>query len=92
MKGEAAPQGEAGSKQQRSDPGRGVRGDELRFPQAAEPEPLYFLDDFAQECRRQLQRLGWNAAQLVQLIAERFNGKHDELVSLLYQLQSLEGG
>ena len=98
MKGAAAPQGDAGSEKQRSDPNRGGRGDELRSPQAAEPEPLYFLDDLAQGCRRQLQRLGWDVAQLVQFIADRFDGKRraqlsdDELVSLLYQLQTLEGG
>jgi hypothetical protein len=98
MKGGVAPQGDAGSEKQRSDPNRGVWGDELRSPQVAEPEPLYFLDDLAQGCRRQLQRLGWNAAQLVQFIADRFDGKRraqlsdDELVSLLYQLQTLDGG
>ncbi|PSN19690.1 hypothetical protein C7271_05945, partial [filamentous cyanobacterium CCP5] len=80
-------------------PDRGVRGDEVDFPQAAASEvSLDLLDDFTHGCHRQLQRLGWNVAQLVQFIAERFNGKRraqlsdDELVSLLYQLQALERG
>jgi hypothetical protein len=56
---------------------------------------LGFLDDFAEGCRRQVQRLGWTAAQLGQFIAEQFNGKRraqlrdDELISLLYRLQDV---
>jgi hypothetical protein len=74
-----------------------VRGDESLFPQVADGENLSLLDEFARSCRRQVQRLGWSSAQLVQFIADRFGGKRraqlsdDELVSLLYQLQSLQG-
>jgi hypothetical protein len=62
----------------------------------AEPAPVRWLDEVAQGCRRQLQRLGWSAEQLVQFIAEKFDGKRgaqlsdDELILLLYHLQSIE--
>ncbi len=77
---------------------RGVRGDEPVFPQAPDPEHLGFLDDFAEGCRRQVQRLGWTAAQLGQFIADQFDGKRrwqlsdDELIALLYRLQAVDGG
>ena len=64
----------------------------------AEPVAVDWLDEIAQGCRRQLQRLGWNAAQLVQFIAEKFDGRRraqlrdDELVLLLYHLQSVDEG
>jgi hypothetical protein len=67
-----------------------------RFPQVAEPAPVRWLDEVAQGCRRQLQRLGWSAEQLVQFIAEKFDGKRraqlsdDELILLLYHLRSIE--
>ena len=98
MKGAPPRRGEAGSDFESFPPNGGVRGGEAVSPQPPDPERLGFLDDFAEGCRRQLQRLGWNAAHLVQFIADRFNGKRraqlsdDELVSLLYQLQALEGG
>ena len=71
---------------------------DVQFPQVAEPVAVDWLDEIAQGCRRQLQRLGWNAAQLVQFIAEKFDGRRraqlrdDELVLLLYHLQSVDEG
>jgi hypothetical protein len=98
MKGALAPQGEVGSDPVYLSPKGGVRGGEPSFPQAPDPEHLGFLDDFAEGCRRQVQRLGWTAAQLGQFIADQFNGKRrwqlsdDELIALLYRLQAVEGG
>lgn len=51
-----------------------------------------------QGCRRQLQRLGRSAERLVQFSAEKFDGKRraqlsdDELILLLYYLQSVDDG
>jgi len=98
MKSEAPCAGDVGSDFAFTSPARGVRGDESRFPQVAEPAPVQWLDEVAQGCRRQLQRLGWSATQLVQFIAEKFDGRRraqlsdDELILLLYHLQSVEGG
>lgn len=94
MKGKAAPPAEGGSDPIIFTSGRGVWGDELTFPQVVEP-PLPYLDDLTQAFRRQMQRLGWTAAQMIQFIGERFGGRRradlneDELVLLLYQLQSI---
>ena len=98
MKGSALPQGDLGSDPLLLTLYRGVRGDDPVFPQAPAVEQLGLLDEIAEGCRRQLQRLGWNAAQVVRFIAERFDGKRrsqltdDELLSLLYQLQGIDGG
>ena len=98
MKCSAPRQGEAGSDFALISPERGVRGDEPGFPQEPEPVSVQWLDEVAQGCRRQLQRLGWSATQLVQFIAEKFDGRRraqlsdDELILLLYHLQSVEGG
>jgi hypothetical protein len=98
MKGGALCADEDGSDFAFISPVRGVRGDESCFPQVAEPVPVQWLDEVAQGCRRQLQRLGWNAERLVQFIAEKFDGKRraqlsdDELIMLLYHLQSIEEG
>lgn len=96
MKGQALCAPELGSDLSSFSPERGVRGDETGFPQVPEPVSVQWLDDVAQVCQRQLQRLGWGAEQLVQFIAEKFNGKRraqlrdDELFLLLYYLQSIE--
>jgi hypothetical protein len=98
MKSEAPGAGDLGSDLEFISPDRGVRGDDVQFPQVAEPVAVDWLDEIAQGCRRQLQRLGWNAAQLVQFIAEKFDGRRraqlrdDELVLLLYHLQSVDEG
>jgi hypothetical protein len=98
MKCEAPGAGDLGSDLEFISPDRGVRGDDVQFPQVAEPVAVDWLDEIAQGCRRQLQRLGWNAAQLVQFIAEKFDGRRraqlrdDELVLLLYHLQSVDEG
>ena len=98
MKSEAPGAGDLGSDLESISPDRGVRGDDVQFPQVAEPVAVDWLDEIAQGCRRQLQRLGWNAAQLVQFIAEKFDGRRraqlrdDELVLLLYHLQSVDEG
>lgn len=98
MKCEAPGAGDLGSDLESISPDRGVRGDDVQFPQVAEPVAVDWLDEIAQGCRRQLQRLGWNAAQLVQFIAEKFDGRRraqlrdDELVLLLYHLQSVDEG
>ena len=98
MKSKAPGAGDLGSDLESISPDRGVRGDDVQFPQVAEPVAVDWLDEIAQGCRRQLQRLGWNAAQLVQFIAEKFDGRRraqlrdDELVLLLYHLQSVDEG
>ena len=98
MKSEAPGAGDLGSDLESISPDRGVRGDDVQFPQVAEQVAVDWLDEIAQGCRRQLQRLGWNAAQLVQFIAEKFDGRRraqlrdDELVLLLYHLQSVDEG
>ena len=97
MKGAAPPRGGAGSDFESLSPEGGVRGGESSSPQPPNPESLGFLDDFAEGCRRQVQRLGWTAAQLGQFIAEQFEGRRraqlrdDELISLLYRLQDVVG-
>lgn len=77
--------------------GRGVWGDEGTFPQPAKtPSPIPW-DELISALQRQVQRLGWTAAEAQQFIADRFDGrrrlqlKDDELVLLLYYLQDLEG-
>lgn len=97
MKGEALPQGGVGSDPNSFTPERGVRGDELSFPQPPDPEHLSFLEDVAEICHRQAERLGWTAVQMGQFMADQFEGKRrwqlsdDELMTLLYRLQGLEG-
>jgi hypothetical protein len=55
------------------------------------------LADVADICHRQAERLGWTAVQMGQFIADQFEGKRrwqlsdDELMTLLYRLQALEG-
>lgn len=96
MKGGALPQGGVGSDPNSSTPERGVRGDELSFPQPPDPAHLSFLEDVADICHRQAERLGWTAIQMGQFIADQFEGKrrwqlsNDELMTLLYRLQALE--
>jgi hypothetical protein len=96
MKGEGPPQGESGSDPNVFTPERGVRGDDLSFPQPPAPEHLGFLADVAEVCQRQAERLGWTAVQMGQFISDQFEGKRrwqlsdDELMTLLYRLQALE--
>lgn len=97
MKGEGLPQGGVGSDPNSFTPERGVRGDELSFPQSPDPAHLRFLEDVAEICHRQAERLGWTAVQTGQFIADQFEGKRrwqlsdDELMTLLYRLQGLGG-
>lgn len=96
MKGGSAPQGDGGSALSSFTSNRGVRGDEACFPQPPTPAELDFVADITAGCRRQVQRLGWDVAELQQFVAEHFKGKprsqldNNELILLLYYLQSLE--
>lgn len=73
-----------------SSPDRGVRGDELSFPQTLEL-PDVQVDN---KIRHHLRLLGWPYQEVCQFIADRFSGKRrselnsDELLTLLYYLQT----
>jgi hypothetical protein len=76
-----------------SPPDRGVRGDKPRFPQP-DPSPIPVLDAIS-GIQRQVQRLGWNASQITQFIADKFGGRRrselqdNDLMMLLYYLQDV---
>jgi hypothetical protein len=73
-------------------PERGVRGDELRFPQDAEPPDAELQD----QVQHQVRKLGWSHEVIRQFISDRFGGKRwlelngDEQLLLLYYLQTAE--
>jgi hypothetical protein len=97
MKGWGLCPGDFGSDPESFSPNRGVRGDELSFPQAESadvgPELPIPLAELEQRLRATVQKLGWNAQQLTDFIAQRFGGRRRsqlydyELVMLLYYLQ-----
>jgi hypothetical protein len=94
MKGGALCAGDLGSDKTSFTPERGLRGDESRFPQEAEPAP-YDLD-LHEQIQRQIRSLGWAVDVIRQFIADRFEGKRwselteDERFLLLYHLRGLD--
>jgi hypothetical protein len=97
MKGEALCADDAGSDLESFSPERGVRGDELSFPQTEPAEAATELPiplaELEQQLKTTVQALGWSAQQLTDFIAQRFGGRRRsqlydyELVTVLYYLQ-----
>ena len=75
---------------------RGVRGDELDFPQPQLSLPIA-LEELHLLIQRQVQRLGWTGEQVRSFIAHHFGGRRrsqlldDELTTLLYYLRCETG-
>ncbi|MBD2234547.1 hypothetical protein [Phormidium tenue] len=99
MKGGALCAGGVGSDINSFTPDRGVRGDELAFPQEA--EPAAYDSALHEQIQNQIRSLGWSMNVIRQFIADRFEGKRwselteDEWFLLLYHLRvldSLEAG
>ncbi|MBD2115151.1 hypothetical protein H6F59_25295, partial [Nodosilinea sp. FACHB-141] len=93
MKGEALCAGELGSDTNSFTPNRGVRGDEVVFPQEAEPAAY----DLAlhEQIQHQIRSLGWSGEVIRQFIADRFEDKRwtelteEERLLLLYYLRGI---
>jgi hypothetical protein len=69
----------------------------MSFPQPPQPPSALAPEDLGEviaEIQAQFRRLGWDPQQVVQFIAEHFNGKRrsqlsdDDLVALLYRLRT----
>jgi hypothetical protein len=94
MKGGALCAGDLGPDKNSFTPERGVRGDESRFPQEAEPAP--YDPDLHEQIQRQIRSLGWSVDVIRQFIADRLGGKRwfdlteDERFLLLYHLRGLD--
>jgi hypothetical protein len=93
MKGEAFCAGDLGSDQNSFSPERGVRGDELAFPQ--EVGPAAYDLALHEQIQNQVRSLGWSGEVICQFIADQFEGKRwsgltgDERFLLLYHLRVL---
>jgi hypothetical protein len=94
MKGGGRPPVDSGSVPNPLFLNRGVRGDELSFPQAAEPAPY---DPVLHELiQHQIWKVGWIGASIHQFIADQFEGKRgselteDDQLLLLYRLRLLD--
>jgi hypothetical protein len=94
MKGGGLPQGDSGSDPNVFTPERGVRGDDLSFPQDAGPTP--YDPDLHGQIQEQIRSLGWSGDAIRQFIADQFGGKRwpelteDERLLLLYRLRVLD--
>jgi len=73
-------------------PDRGVRGDDIQFPQVVDPPD----PELHAQVQHQVRKLGWSYDMIRQFIADRFEGKRwlelngDEQLLLLYYLQTAE--
>jgi hypothetical protein len=75
-------------------PERGVRGDEVQFPQVTEPPDA----ELQAQVQYQVRKLGWSYEMIWQFIADRFEGKRwlelngdEQLLLLYYLLNSIHG-
>jgi hypothetical protein len=94
MKGQALCAGDLGSDSNSFPPERGVRGDELAFPQEA--ELMVYDTALHEQIQQQIRSLGWSGSAIRQFIADQFEGKRwseltdDERFLLLYHLRVLD--
>lgn len=92
MKGEAPGDPDLGSDPKDFEPPRGVRGDEMDFPQPQASVLPIPLEELWLILQQRVRRVGLTAKQIQQFIAMRFNGcrraqlKDEDLLLLLYYL------
>lgn len=97
MKGGGVSEGDSSLLSTLSSKKEGQGRGKLSFPQPTQDASAIAAEDLSEvitEVQIQFRRLGWEAQQIVQFIAENFNGKRrsqlsdDDLVALLYRLRT----